>query len=286
MSTSKSSIMSTRGRMGARLGRWLVLLAIVAAVPFARGQQVPLGDPLRLGQPPSQSEQPQAPSTPFWGSGSSAFDLPAADIRAVAPSRAQATAARWAYWNAQDKLNDLVREQVLAFEESPQYLAAVAAENSAYRAYLSARERALAPLRENPSYLASIRIHEDLSRQLDELRALPRDEVDQARVAAIARVKLQVLEDNRRLEDDALTRDQQFQAARKHWQDAAAETASMRASFLRSIRNNEELKSVRQQIADLRVARHATQAFHESTVRAANIAINYAYWSRYQDRYT
>jgi hypothetical protein len=65
----------------------------------------------------------------------------------------------------------------------------------------------------------------------------------------------------------------------------ASKTASMRASFVRSIRNNEELKSLRQQIADLRVARHATQAFHESTVRAANIAINYAYWSRYQDRY-
>lgn len=260
--------------------RWSLLLVMLGA-SVVSAQQAPLGDPLRLGQAAS----PTTPATPFWGSGSSVSDLPAADIRAVAPARAQATAARWAYWNAQDKLSDLIRDQRLAFEESPEYLAALAAENNAYRAYVAERERVLALLRDDPSYVASLKIHDELGRQLEELRALPPEEVDRARIEAIARVKVQVLENNRRLEDDALARDSRFQAARQHWREMAGVPVAMRTNFARGIRNNAELKAVREQIADLRVARQATQAYYQSTVRAANVALDYAYWSRYQDRY-
>lgn len=257
------------------------LLLVATGVSVVSAQQAPLGDPLRLGQTTS----PSTPATPFWGSGSLTPDLPATDIRAVAPARAQATAARWVYWNAQDKLSDLVRDRRLAFEESPEYLAALAAENNAYRAYVAERERVLAPFRDDPSYVASQKIHEELSRQLEELRSLPPEEVDRARMEAIARVKVQVLENNRQLEDDALARDSRFQAARKHWQDMAAVPVAMRANFIRDIRQNEELKALRDQIADFRVARLATQAYYQSTVRAANVAMDYAYWSRYQDRF-
>ncbi|HMO25143.1 MAG TPA: hypothetical protein PKB10_02640, partial [Tepidisphaeraceae bacterium] len=95
-------------------------VASMGSAQTAPTGQPPLGDPLGLNQP-AQPQSPARPAggssmgTPFWNPQS---DLPAADIRAVAPARLQATAARWAYKNAQQQLSGTVRDMRIALEES------------------------------------------------------------------------------------------------------------------------------------------------------------------------
>ncbi|HMO25141.1 MAG TPA: hypothetical protein PKB10_02630, partial [Tepidisphaeraceae bacterium] len=67
--------------------------------------------------------------------------------------------------------------------------------------------------------------------------------------------------------------------------EAGQKLASMRREFSTMVRNDDTLREIRNQIAELRVARLATQAYLESTVRARNIAVNYSIWHRYQDRF-
>lgn len=270
----------------------LSVLAGLSVAASAMGQtapagQPPLGDPLGLGQP-TQPQPPARPAggsmgTPFWNQNQS--DLPAADIRAVAPARMQATAARWAYKNAQLQLSGTLRDMRIALEESDNWRNAVAAEEEAYRALKTARESALAGFVNNADYQANEKLAHRLTLQLEEAHAAPREYRDQARIDALARVKVQTLSSNRELERDALARDEAYQSALKRYVEAGQKLASMRREFSTMVRNDDTLREIRNQIAELRIARLATQAYLESTVRARNIAVNYSAWYRSHDRY-
>lgn len=271
--------------------RSLILASLLAlacsSVSIAQTQPTPpLGDPLGLGQAPATPASPGRAASPFWNnSPAGGSDLPAADIRAVAPARMQATAVRWQYFTAQDRLGDALRDLRLDLENSPEWSEALAAEEQAYRAFVAAREKALAPLRDDPAYRGAVRLQESLATQIQDEHTRPSDRRDLSRIESLARVKLQAGESNRALEIDALQRDAEYQQARARLQEASANLLKMRRDFRESVRKSDDLRQLRDEIAELRIARLATQAYLESTVNAANTALDYAYWYRGQERF-
>jgi hypothetical protein len=261
-----------------------------ATGPAAPPGQPPLGDPLGPGNGPGgpgapanqgNPNEPQPPrvGSPYWNA-----DLPAADLRAVPQARFNATAARWAYYNAQDRLGDAVRDQQIAFETSPDYQKAVAEERDAYRAYRAARERVLRPFQDDPNYMAIVQLQSELERQL--LEEHGQRYPDAGRIRALSQVKLDYSLQNRKAEVAALENDGELKSARNRLIEAAGRLTSLRQSFAAKVRTDPEIRQTRDDIANLRVARLATQAYYESTVIARNLALDYAYYSRLVDRYS
>lgn len=267
------------------LGVWVAALGVssMAVSSAALG-----AEPARLGDGPTTSETRPGDtsrdrvSSPYWQSGSS-DDLPATDIRLVPGAKAAAVQARWTHLQLSTDLNIATRMRVIQLESTPEYRQAVSEESAAYEAMQSARGNALSGLRNNDAYLAAESLRDNLTLQIRDLHDAPKPDYD--RIAAVAKVKLSYIADNRKLETDALARDSAYQDARRKYVAAAQRVIELRQANALTIATDDDLLTLRRQVAEARIAKLTSAAYLDSAVRARNIAVRYAVYSRDSERY-
>lgn len=256
--------------------------ALIAAVGVASTAFA--AEPSRLGDGPTTSTADNGRvSSPYWQSGSNSDDLPATDIRLVPSAKAAAVQARWTHLQLSTDLNIATRMRVMQLEATPEYRQAVAEETAAYDAMQTARGNALGGLRNNDAYLAAEVLRDNLTKQIRDLHDEPKPDYD--RIAAMAKVKLSYIADNRKLESDALARDSSYQDARRKYVAAAQHVIELRQANALTVATDNDLIALRRQVAEARIAKITSAAYLDSAVRARNIAVNYATYARDSERY-
>jgi len=228
-----------------------------------------------------RDERPRVVS-PYWDRAAEG-DSPAADIRAIPPAKAAAVQARWVHNQLLTDLNIATRMLSMDLESKPEYRKTVAEENAAYDAMQSARGNALSGLRNNDAYVAGEQLRGQLSTQIRDLHEETKP--DEYRIAAIARLKLAYVADNRKLEADALSRDSAYQDSRRNYLAAAQRVGELRQANALTVAMDTDLTQLRRSVAQSRIDKLVTSAYLSSSVRARNLAINYAAYDRSIDRY-
>jgi hypothetical protein len=208
--------------------------------------------PASLGEGPAtrDANRPRA-STPYWNSesqGAAQSDLPAADIRAVPPARAAAVQSRWTYNQLVTDLGRATRMVSLDLEGREEFRRGVADEKAAYEAMADARRRVLEPLARNDAYLAAESLRANLTDQIKDAHDRPKPDLPQ--IEAMAKLKLSYVADNRKLEQDALERDGDYQSARTRYLAAAGAVQQQRQAVAMMIARDESLQDLRRQVAE------------------------------------
>ena len=247
----------------------------------------PAGPMTRPTDPQNGAAAVNQVRSPFWNGGQQAqqstSDLPATEIRAVPVAHAQAVQARWTFNQALVDLSNATRILQMQLDMRPEYVKAINDEKTAYDAMEAARKNALSPLADNAAYNGAEQLHTNLVELIADEK--DQDTPDPERLAAMAKLKLDYVKDNRKLEASALERDQAYQDARQRYIAAGQHTLDLRHDQMLAIATDDNLQSIRKQVADARVTKLATDAFYESAIRARNIAVDYALLYRGVDIY-
>ncbi|HEX8324281.1 MAG TPA: hypothetical protein VF595_10245 [Tepidisphaeraceae bacterium] len=223
-------------------------------------------------------------SSPYWNGNSAPLaDLPATEIRTVPVANANRVRSHWTFQQTMTDLNNAVRLMRTGMDRQPEYVKALADEKTAYDAMERARDAALADLQNNPAYTGAETLRRNVSAQIADEMDTPKP--DPTRLAGMAKLKLQYVKDNRKLEVSALERDQAYQDARRRHLDAAARVSEMRSTQAFAVASDQSLAALRKQVADARIERLTANAFYESALQARNIAVDYALLYRGVDRY-
>ncbi|HEX8340133.1 MAG TPA: hypothetical protein VF624_04425 [Tepidisphaeraceae bacterium] len=263
------------------LRRLLIVAATVTCVNAVVEAQAPasLGDGPATRDAERSGDRPRA-SSPYWNGGSSdaGSDLPATDIRAVAPARAAAVASRWTYNQLLVDLGRATRMLSQEFEGREDFRRALADEKSAYDAMAEARRRVLEPLGRNDAYIAAESLRMNLTEQIKDAHDRPKPDFQQ--IDAMAKLKLSYVAENRKLEQDALERDADYQSARGRYLTAATAVQQQRQSVALMIAKDDELRQLRRQVAESRINKLASAAYLSSTIRARDISLDYASFYR------
>lgn len=254
--------------------RWS-MLAISACVAAGVVQaQTPTTERGATGPAPREP----AVSSPYWsGSGYDSItgsDLPAADIRAVAPARANSTRTYWQHQEALSDLSNAVRLARMQMDREPGYKKAVADEKAAYDAMEAARANALAGLQNVPSYTGAQNLHQSMTEQIADEQAQKKP--DPAKLLAMARLKIQYVKDNRKLETDALARDTNYQDARKTYLAAAQHVREYEDTQMMAIATDNEIASLRRAVASARVEKLTAASYYVGVLGARRDALDYA----------
>jgi hypothetical protein len=232
------------------------------------------------------------------------IDFPAAQIQDLVEANARAATARQMYRRVESALNAGVRSAVRDFEQSAQLKEAMAAEQRAYDALQDARREALRDVVANPKYQAMQDLRDTLTQKIADRRdgvdapPLPRlvstttpttepvnsrlrvrDETEAANnIAALATVKLRVGTDARGMERDALAGNDKVKQARADLATASAKVTALRDQFDRQLRDNPDLKRVREDLEDARIARVTAETYLLGADLAAEFALDFSYY--------
>ena len=263
---------------------------LLAGLMFATGVTLADYQP-PLGQGPATPAAPTQPSanqtanngggmasgvsSPYWNQSS---DLPAADIRAVPPAVAQAVQAKWTFNQTQDDLSYALRVNQMQFDLRPDVVAAVREERAAYDNLQKERARALSSLNDNAAYTGANQLQANLTQQIADERDADHPNPD--RLSGMATVRLNYVQDNRKLEASVLARDDGYQKARQRYIEAATRVREMRQAEALAVMTDPNLTSLRRQVADARIAKLTTAAYRDATLGARNVALDYAGYYR------
>jgi hypothetical protein len=232
------------------------------------------------------------------------IDFPAAQIQDLVEANARAATARQMYRRVESALNAGVRSAVRDFEQSAQLKEAMAAEQQAYDALQDARREALRDVVANPKYQAMQDLRDTLTQKIADRRdgvdapPLPRlvstttpttepvnsrlrvrDETEAANnIAALATVKLRVGTDARGMERDALAGNDKVKQARADLATASAKVTALRDQFDRQLRDNPDLKRIREDLEDARIARVTAETYLLGADLAAEFALDFSYY--------
>lgn len=260
---------------------YLLTGVLLTAATFA-----PAGGPAAPVAP--SSDTPRV-SSPYWNQGSDHAaqgdqsqsgqnDLPAADIRAVPPAMAQATQARWVFRQSYDDLSYALRVNQMQYDLRPDVVNAVNAQRAAYSDLQKERARVLAPLNDNAAYTASNKLSANVTEQIADER--DSDAPNPVHLLGMATVRLNYVQDNRKLEASLLDRDDTYQKARQRYIDAGQKVADLRQTEALAVMTDADLTTLRHQVASARIAKLTSAAYLSSVIDARDIALNYAGYYR------
>ena len=254
----------------------------------------------------AQSSAPSAPDdaprtrTPFWGSDSdgaardggrrqhddrghgddkeSTFndDFPT-DLAADVPvTKERYTALRAGYRSAVRRLNNHMVDLRRDFEASEAYRTYLSDRDDAQAMLDAARADAMAPLKNDADYQAAGEIQKDLARQIK--AAHEATEPDMAKIRGMSELSLKYAT-QRKAKEQALTQDDPaVLAALDKMKALGRRQADMEAEYDRTARQDEKGDALRQQVDDLRIGYLAAGARYDATVRAADLAADFAYY--------
>src|SRR5207249_3216240 len=124
----------------------------------------------------------------------------------------------------------------------------------------------------------------NLSRQLEDLHQHPAHNREQ--ILATATVKLEYTSKMSEKQSDILIADNAVQQARAKLLEAGVRVADMRAQFGRAVRRDVTFASARRAMDDAKIAYLGADAYLQSSIDTAGIALDYAYWLHRYDPYT
>ena len=254
----------------------ILAVAAMATIAAFAGAQMPTTE--RNAPAPGPAGGAPAVSSPYWNGGGTdsitGSDVPAADFRAVAPARANSTRTYWQHQEALSDLNNAVRLARMQMDREPGYKKAVADEKAAYDAMEAARGNALADLQKQPSYAGAEQLRLSMNDQIAEEQALKQP--DPAKLLAMARLKVQYVKDNRKLEADALARDTTYQDARKTYVAAAQRVREFEDAQMMAVATDGEIASLRRAVASARVEKLTAASYYVGVLQARRDALDYA----------
>jgi hypothetical protein len=234
---------------------------VQAAQPVAQQPATPVAtEPL---------EQPKvyAPADNGW---------PAAEVQAVAPAHAAQVFARGRWNLARNVLHRVVDQLVEDFEYSADFMLAMRTETNAYQRLESARKRALVPVYSDRRYIVLQKLVADLNERLEDLKTEPL--TNKAEILATASLKLDYARRLSEMESDALEGDSAYQDAKIRLREASIRVTDLRNAFRRSIKRNETFVAARNTMERSKIEFLASDAYFQTSVDAANAALDYAYW--------
>lgn len=226
-------------------------------------------------------------------------DYPSSDIHTAVEANARTAFARATYHRLQDSLNSAIRQMQYNFEHSPEYVDALKTEQMAWEDYLAARSVALRSVVSDPKYQANVALKHELGEEIAEVRAAydavaPRDtraaeihdHLKMKKLVVLATVKLDYAQVATDMEVAALKNDPKVADTRSKLMSAGARVSALREKFDRTVRNSEELASLRGRIEDARISLITAEAFRDGAVEAANTALDYTYYkNRFSGNY-
>lgn len=238
-------------------------------------------------------------------------DFPAEQVRDAVVANARAAESRALFRRAESDLSAAVRQAERSFETSQEYRDAVAAEQKAYEAYAAARREALRNVVADSKYQAMQGLRQNIAEQIADRREAVADAMRSPRVrlaaaphphldadaasaaalveddslVAMAALKMRVGSDARAMERDALEADPQLRDARRNLAAASGKVAELRAKFDETARNDPNIATARDTLADARVARVTAEAYFRGADLAAGEALDFAYRLHRYDKY-
>jgi len=147
-------------------------------------------------------------------------------------------------------------------------------EQNAYNDLQKERRRALSSLNDNAAYTASNQLSANVSEQIQDEREA--DQPNPTRLVSMATVRMNYVQDNRKLEGSILDRDDGYQKARQRYVDASQKVRDLRKAEALAVMTDARLTSLRHQIAQSRIDKLAAAAYLDGVVNAQDIALNYA----------
>lgn len=259
----------------------VAVLATASLAAAAWGQGVPGGD----GEP--------GVGSPFWGDGSrpnveyvqrGPDGLPLTLIEQVPRAQYLYTHTKWQYRTAQANLGRLIdrrRADVLA---EAGYDTAVRAEREAWADYQAARHEVVDDLMEESEFAALVRVQEQVQRQIEQERE--RSQPDEQAIRELAEAKLDYARRRTDMLSAALEADSEVDAARRVFLEAGDQVLAIEREAEDRITHDAEIAALRHEVEQLRIEYLALGKFNRATIRAADIALDYAGFSRRVDRYT
>jgi hypothetical protein len=275
---------------GTMVGTWLVALPNAACADDSAGANA--GAPAVTQPvvpqpvlPPGVTNLPGAAVQPVMDNGGAnngdhySGDFPHREVMAVPPARANATAARWMHYQAEDNLHDVVDRLNEDYQSSTEMVEALRQEKSAYADYEEARHGVLSKLSSDPSYRAMTHLVAELKDDLEDHRPKgPPTEEETQHIMAVAALKLSYATSITAMEASALAADGHMQQAKARLLGAGQRLADLRAKAKHDLKRDDQFVAARRAMEDSRIAHLAAQAYYESTVEARDIAVNYAYY--------
>jgi hypothetical protein len=215
-----------------------------------------------------------APSMSSEGQSAFANGYPAQAVSAVPDAEADAVAAQWRYWTAEDRLDRMVNAFERRFNRSPEVTHARTTERQAWDSYQTARDQALRPLADNPDYQAAVSLKKDLEGQLAEARQARRP--DRLRIMALATAKLHYATRATEMERAALHEHAQVQQSQQRLVSANSRLQQLHGQLEQQVYDDAQLAAARDQVEETRNAYMAAKAYAHGVTEARNIALDYA----------
>ncbi len=191
--------------------------------------------------------------------------------------------ARWAYsravfHRAEKELETAVRGALKDFEQSKDFVDAVAAEKQAVDAYNAQRSKALESVVKDPKYVAALQLRDEVGLKLKRLQAVHKGQLPKEVVLSMASLKLQYASDASAMEADALEKDSGLKDARRKMVEANGRVVVLRNSFDASVRTNPQILQARRNLEDSRVALITAEAYLNGAAVAGALATDYSYY--------
>ena len=225
-------------------------------------------------------------------------DFPSAELHDAVVANTRAATARAVYRKTESALAAAVRQQVRDFEASAELREALAAEQRAYDALQDARRTALRDVSGDPKYQAMLDLRQSLAQRIadcrdgvnaiETTRLVSAEEPPRCRpeeLLAMATLRMRVGSETRDMERDVLADNEPVRKAREDMAAAGAKVAALRADFDKKLRDNEDLRAVREELEDAKIARVTAEAYLKGAREAAREALDYAYHLRRYDYY-
>jgi hypothetical protein len=245
----------------------IILAAVLFAVSLTHiaSAQANQPNPVPPGPPPA----PAAPANPSVVSDGIIY--PGAELSAVAPARAQRAYARERDRQADFSLRLLLGDKQADFADSPELTAAVAEQQAAFEAFVTARENALSVLNTDTQYVAVATEHDEVKAKMQRLEQL-RSRTP-AQMQELAEYRLWLATRRAAPERAAIAADPTVAAAQQRLIEAGQKVARIREQFGRDIRQDPTFLAARNHAWDTQANRRATEAYYAGTMQTAREAI-------------
>jgi len=284
-------------KRGIRRGMPLVLavaLGVVANRASGQTRNVRPSDELR-GEPGREARERGMPRDEYdrsRGGDEGNGDFPSNEMHLAVDANARLAYSRANFRRLQSSLDVAIRRMQYDFEHSQEMADAARAEQQAWDDYRHARNAALKSVMDDPKYKANVAVKEQLGDQIAEVRtayfhdrrALDHQsqtvvDTDMMRqLVNMATVKLDYAQVATDMEVAALRNDSKVADARERLRSAGSRVTALRDRFDRTVRDSQDLATIRDRIEEARVQLIASEAFQNGANIVATEALDYAYY--------
>jgi len=213
-------------------------------------------------------------SSPYWNQGEARDKAVADVIKEVPVAAANATAARYAYYQSNNQLNRASNKIRDDFYASKEYVDASNEVKQAYADYNAAREKAVASVHGGDKYQAAVYFRDKLNEQILDEHSLKEPSLD--KLMAIAELKTQAIAPFRQEESKLMADSKEVADAKQKLLKANDKLTQLEKSFKVKVRDNPELADLIQKRSDSRIEFLVSSAYLREVREARNIILKYS----------